>query len=73
MLERDEHMFNKWSKIFYQENLEKMYSVIKYDFKSDYVLVTKKFPEINKHVQNDPRFEHVHQSNEINIYHLKDY
>ena len=73
MLEYDENTFNKWNKIFHQEDLQKMYSVIKYDFNSEYVLVTKKFPEITKHAESDPRFEKVYQSEAINIYHLKNY
>jgi len=73
MLEYDENTFNKWLKIFHQEDLHKAYSIIKYDFNSDYVLVTKEFDKINEQAANDPRWEKVYQSEKINIYHLKSY
>ncbi|MFH2105608.1 MAG: hypothetical protein ABII72_05255 [Parcubacteria group bacterium] len=73
MLEYDQNIFNKWNKIFHQEDLHKAYSIIKYDFNSDYVLVTEEFDKINEQAANDPRWENVYQSEEINIYHLKDY
>ncbi|MBU1178113.1 hypothetical protein KJ903_02745 [Patescibacteria group bacterium] len=73
MLEYDQNVFDKWNKIFHQEELQRMYSVVKYDFRADYMLVTDKFPEIQIYTQEDPRFEEVYQVGKVKIYHLKDY
>ena len=73
MLEYNKNVFTKWNKIFKQEELQRMYSTIKYDFRADYLLVTDKFPQIQEHTKQDPRFKEVYQTEAIKIYHLKDY
>ena len=71
MVEYDQNLFNKWNRIFHKEELEKTYSVVKYDFKADYMLVTDKFKPIQEHLESDPRFEKVFEAERSRIYKLK--